>query len=73
MSDYKSDYLPDAEIQDSGYYGIPALQAPPERAGKVTGGVKREGTSPGSLEGLKEELDWLRATVERLERKQPGE
>lgn len=69
MSDYKSDYLPDAEIQDSGYYGIPALQAPPERAGKVPGGVKREGTPSGSLESLKEELDWLRSRVERLEQR----
>jgi len=65
MSDYKSDYLPDAEIQDSGYYGIPALQASPERAGKVPGGVKPS----GSLESLKEELDWLRVRVERLERR----
>lgn len=69
MSDYKSDYLPDAEIQDSGYYGILALQAPPERAGKVPGGVTREGTPPGSLTKIMEELEWLRARVERLEQR----
>ncbi len=65
MSDYKSDYYPDAEYQDSGYYGIAAL-VPPEGAGKVPGGVARE----GNLERLKEELDWLRARVERLEQKE---
>ena len=57
MSDYKSDYLPDAEIQDSGYYGIPALEAPPPGQDKVPGGS----TPPGSLDSLKEELEWLRA------------
>ncbi len=78
MSDYKSDYSPDAEYQDSGYYGIPALVPPGQD--KVPGGVAREGSlnkkmppgnlENGNLERLKEELDWLRARVERLEQKE---
>ena len=67
MSDYKSNYSPEEDPQEVGYYGIPALQAPPERVGKVPGGSK----PPGSLEKLATELEWLRARVERLEQKEP--
>lgn len=67
VSDYKSDYEPDAEIQDSGYYGIPALLPPGQD--KVPGGVSGKCNPPGNLDKIMAELEWLRARVEWLGRK----
>ena len=85
MSDYKEGYEPDdkeypepePKVWLPGYgqwyykpeNKIPALEAPPPGQDRVPGGVLGKCTPSGSLESLKEELEWLRARVERLEQK----